>query len=1490
MARRRSRLQAAAPPMATAYAAGGDPTRDSRAASDHDLRQLHLAHRYDTTQLRAKMPWYRNSFEDTAPPFAELQQEPLEMDPPLAIPKDLRPLGAKRRYLRTVQLISDPLPLAALAPHETDVELGVDGSDRAVPFEKSLRRPDRGAGARYVLQKANSHATLPNPLRRTPAADPRATEQQHGRRAAQQLSLEEMEDLPNYKSYFGAHAKQGFYAQYRNLHSRPYLFVEAPERRDAAASPPSSTDSRCVPAYPSSKELQHVTHELAPFGAAVAAGTASESAGGGTNAAQENAELPTRDQLSPRSLFLTSCVAKPQLAVPVMLRKRMTKVFDFSFQSLGDTFIAEFARCLVQELPFVEEILVRDNRLSDAGLNALLEAVSAGSAMLSLLRLDISQNEVGAASARTLRSYVASPHCTLATLLVDNADIDDRECAAFMGAFGKNLSVKRLCLSRNRVGEMEHLNVVQPGFTTGGEAIASMLHQNFVLVHLDLSWNYLRLESSVVLANSMRDNATLKELNVAYNACGDAGAMAFGEALRFNQSLEVLDLSYNSIGCKGALVLANAVRVSQTLRSLQLNGNTIGREGGQLVLAALCENHTESGCDVGLRACNLSSSMLPQGSAVPAAAATSNSAGDGNSGVASADTGAGMALPVYSLAAAWIFNPKEPTGRYALNMSEAYDRMVLMELVRLAKYKKGCRFVKVEHWPGGAAASTASRRSSQQPPPGGARRTVQLVRRELVVEQPPPPPVLKRKIGGGNGATAAAEEDEEEEEEENSLETRGLDALFANIDRDKSGAIDQAEVMTVLNRIGLFPHVENLSAVLEAFDYNRSGFLEEREFSAFLFHAVFQLIDVDRSGKIDADEMEDAFKMLGIAAYDHKDIAAAIATYDISGDGEIEESEFVEFMNDSLLEKIKLQVGAGAATGGGGDHHHKRARVTLMDSVTQRAWAVPESGRVELEFLCEREAFASNDEAHRLGKLSQFGIEQLIRNLMPPAASRSEQDELFRVAIHDSDLRFLASQAYQVLEACGYARSPDEHKRIEMIALVLPQMLTTKEAQVLVSRTLTTKQRYRLKAELGSAYSVVLGNPTAHYSFDLSKPKDRLALNKIAEVAQSEKLFSRLKSGRADTSQHGNWENFRNEELDGQPVVLTSAFFLVLPRRGKLAFDYVSTARPKRGTAPMSARRFEQLIEELKTDVQRRGATAMQSSATSVLLGEQQEREPSARAGVAVDSIHAAAASTTGDTHQPSTLATAAATPTSPGAGATNLKPAGRKSQFWDRTRASVAVKPRGSTWKFVLAQATSKFLLAGETREDVGLKLVQIESAICDRWLSCEQAAAIIACMPSAFHARPETTRLLFSRLIDLGSFCRIYDALAPEDQGVCAKTLGWLNMCNPMEPERSYALDVSVWDEREMTKLLVELAIAEPGENWINQSFAPAKGEPGIPGWKLPVRWEKDNGKEGGVNRSGFLEVEYYSGQDRGCAKVPAFRKTLLKRTLCGTRQYCL
>jgi hypothetical protein len=54
---------------------------------------------------------------------------------------------------------------------------------------------------------------------------------------------------------------------------------------------------------------------------------------------------------------------------------------------------------------------------------------------------------------------------------------------------------------------------------------------------------------------------------------------------------------------------------------------------------------------------------------------------------------------------------------------------------------------------------------------------------------------------------------------------------------------------------------------------------------------------------------------------------------------------------------------------------------------------------------------------------------------------------------------------------------------------------------------------------------------------------------------------STLRPDKADTSQYGNWSNFRNQTFRGKYIKLNSEFFLNLPQTGVLEFDYVCMYR-----------------------------------------------------------------------------------------------------------------------------------------------------------------------------------------------------------------------------------------------------------------------------------------------------------------------------------------
>ena len=56
----------------------------------------------------------------------------------------------------------------------------------------------------------------------------------------------------------------------------------------------------------------------------------------------------------------------------------------------------------------------------------------------------------------------------------------------------ENKSVRHLSIAKNKIGEMEQLNVVMPDLITGGEALGSLLVGNSTLTELDLRWNSIQ--------------------------------------------------------------------------------------------------------------------------------------------------------------------------------------------------------------------------------------------------------------------------------------------------------------------------------------------------------------------------------------------------------------------------------------------------------------------------------------------------------------------------------------------------------------------------------------------------------------------------------------------------------------------------------------------------------------------------------------------------------------------------------------------------------------------------------------------------------------------------------------------------------------------------------------------------------------------------------------------------------------------------------------
>lgn len=97
----------------------------------------------------------------------------------------------------------------------------------------------------------------------------------------------------------------------------------------------------------------------------------------------------------------------------------------------------------------------------------------------------------------------------------------------------------------------------------------------------------------------------------------------------------------------------------------------------------------------------------------------------------------------------------------------------------------------------------------------------------------------------------------------------------------------------------------------------------------------------------------------------------------------------------------------------------------------------------------------------------------------------------------------------------------------------------------------------------------------------------------------------------------------------------------------------------------------------------------------------------------------------------------------------------------------------------------------------------------------------------------RVELVVALFSKIVDIHNFDIILKELEPFEQGCVYCRLGWLNIFCPTRPERSYELNMEIWEERMVAKALLYLADVEDGENIGDADFRWSRDIDRMPGW---------------------------------------------------------
>jgi Ran GTPase-activating protein (RanGAP) involved in mRNA processing and transport len=281
--------------------------------------------------------------------------------------------------------------------------------------------------------------------------------------------------------------------------------------------------------------------------------------------------------LSPRTKFISSCLShnvNPRSCL--ILRRKYDGILDLQHLGMGDKLAGVLSTCL-GELPYVHELNINNNNLTDVGVYEILKCVGD---MRELRVLNLSRNKMDDLASDALADFVKSYQCRLTTLIMQQSDIDDNEGLRLLNCLQQNTSITALDLSENKIGGAESMraSLKSDHKKTCAEAFADFLASTSthkcVLRSLNLSWNMIRLNCSIALCKCVAVNNSLTELNLSFNSLCET-AECLGSALMENNSLVTLNLASCGIPSCACLVLAIGAIECHSLRTLILDSNPV---------------------------------------------------------------------------------------------------------------------------------------------------------------------------------------------------------------------------------------------------------------------------------------------------------------------------------------------------------------------------------------------------------------------------------------------------------------------------------------------------------------------------------------------------------------------------------------------------------------------------------------------------------------------------------------------------------------------------------------------------------------------------------------------------------------------------------------------------------------------------------------------------------------------------------------------------
>jgi hypothetical protein len=244
-------------------------------------------------------------------------------------------------------------------------------------------------------------------------------------------------------------------------------------------------------------------------------------------------------------------------------------------------------------------------------------------------------------------------------------------------------------------------------------------------------------------------------------------------------------------------------------------------------------------------------------------------------------------------------------------------------------------------------------------------------------------------------------------------------------------------------------------------------------------------------------------------------------------------------------------------------------------------WGIPTTGVLTVHFMHQM-SIPKEDMA--IDELAFNTILAIVVN------ARSENDRKNWLFLMCMDAYFTTAQAQDLIDILDDRRllGPGGISVVEFFRCIWSNIIDTENIYDFMYHNLDDGERVSLMHLLSfEKFKFNWINPTGHWRLDLNNRVQRSVMMQLIALNIVESKASR-KAKRGDTSQKGNWCNFRNEKIDGTSCNIDMEFSKALPWSGVLEFDYVSTTRPSPDTQEISDDDFSDFIIKLDLTTRRR--------------------------------------------------------------------------------------------------------------------------------------------------------------------------------------------------------------------------------------------------------------------------------------------------------------